>query len=145
MTVISVCYRYCIKGLLSGKIVLLTTHNTRYFQEADQIVYLREGKHEELKFDAPQREMLVKESVEHDKEMSEDNKDECHEDNERNDKKSINQDVEERGIGRVTFKVYKEYFAYGAYAIVCFIVALVYFSGQGKKIEFINFLVVTFH
>ena len=142
MTVKFVCYRYCIKGLLSDKIVLLTTHNTRYFQEADQIVYLKEGKHEESKFDAPQGEMLLKESIEHEEEMSEDNKDECHEDNKRNDKKSINQDVEERGIGRVTFKVYREYFAYGAYTIVCFIVALVYFSGQGKKIgefEFINF------
>jgi hypothetical protein len=41
---------------------------------------------------------------------------------------------EERETGKVAFKVYKEYFLYGASAIVLFIIALAFFSGQGKVI-----------
>ena len=88
---------------------------------------------EGLKVDALQSEMLLLESDGHDENMSEDSDDECYEDNEENNKRTINQDDEERGIGRVAFKVYKEYFTYGAWAIVCVIVAFVYFSGQGKN------------
>ncbi|CAB4039916.1 multidrug resistance-associated 4-like, partial [Paramuricea clavata] len=35
-------FRNCIRGLLSSKIVLLTTHDTRYYQEADHIIHLAE-------------------------------------------------------------------------------------------------------
>ena len=129
----SISYRYCIRGLLAKKIVLLTTHNSRYFHEADEIIYLRGGKIEELKIDVLQSEMLLLESASHDENMSEDSDDECYEDNEEDNKRTINQDEEERGIGRVAFKVYKEYLTYGAWAIVCIIVALVYCSGQGRN------------
>ena len=85
---------------------------------------------EELKVDALQSEMLLLESEGHDENMSEDSDDEGYQDN---NKRTINQVDEERGIGRVAFKVYKEYFTYGAWAIVCFIIALVYLSGQGRN------------
>ena len=77
--------------------------------------------------------MLLLESARHDENMSEDSDDECYQDNEENNKRTIKQDDEQRGIGRVAFKVYKEYFTYGAWATVCFIVALVYFSGEGEN------------
>ena len=88
---------------------------------------------EELKVDVLQSEMLLLESARHDENMSEDSDDECYQDNEENNKRTIKQDDEERGIGRVAFKVYKEYFSYGARPVVCFIVALVFFSGQGRQ------------
>ena len=128
-----ISHRHCIRGLLAKKIVLLTTHNSRYFHEADEIIYLRGGKMEELKVDALQSEMLLLESARYDENMSEDSDDECYQDNEDNDKRTINEDDEERGIGRVAFKVYKDYFSYGARPVVSFIVALVFFSGQGRQ------------
>ena len=76
--------------------------------------------------------MLNLESVKHDEDMSKDSDDECHDNNEVNNKRTINQDDEERGIGRVAFKVYKEYLTYGAWSMVCIIVALVYLSGEGR-------------
>ena len=88
---------------------------------------------EELKVDALQSEMLPLESASHDEKMSEDSDDEFYQDNEENNKRTIKQDDEERGIGRVAFKVYKEYFTYGAWAVVCFMVVLVYCSGQGRS------------
>ena len=118
---------------MANKIVLLTTHNSRYFHEADEIIYLSGGKIEELKVDVLKSEMLPLESARHDEKISEDSDDEGYQDTEENNKRAINQDDEERGIGRVAFKVYKEYFTYGAWAIVCFIVALVYCSGQGRR------------
>ena len=86
---------------------------------------------EELKIDGLQSEMLPLENASHDEKMSEDSDDECYQDNEENNKRTIDQGDEERGTGRVAFKVYKEYFTYGAWAIVCLIFALVYCSGQG--------------
>jgi hypothetical protein len=47
---------------------------------------------------------------------------------------TLNLEEEERETGRVAFKVYKEYFLYGASAIVWFIIASLFFSGQGKEI-----------
>ena len=128
-----ISYRHCIRGFLANKIVLLTTHNSRYFHEADEIIYLRGGKMEEPKVDALQSEMLLPKSASHDENMSEDSDDECYQDNEENNNEAIKQDDEERGTGRVPFKVYKEYFTYGAWSIVCFVVTFVYFSGQGRK------------
>ena len=75
--------------------------------------------------------MLLQESVSHDEDMSKDSDDEYYDNYEENNKRTINQDDEERGIGRVAFKVYKEYFTYGAWATVCFVVAMVYLSGEG--------------
>ena len=63
--------------------------------------------------------------------MSKDSDDECYDNDEESNKRTINQDDEERRTGRVAFNVYKEYFTYGAWAIVCFIVAMVYLSGEG--------------
>lgn len=47
----------------------------------------------------------------------------------------LKQGREKHEIGRVAFKVYKEYLLYGASAIVLFIFILVFFSGQGKEID----------
>ena len=75
--------------------------------------------------------MLLQESVRHDEDMSKDSDNECYDNNEENNEKTINQDDEERGIGRVALNVYIEYFTYGAWGVVCFIVAMVYLSGEG--------------
>ena len=76
--------------------------------------------------------MLLLENVRHDEDMSKDSDDECYDNNEEINKKTINKDDEQRGLGRVAFKIYKEYLTYGAWAIVCFIVAMVYLSGEGR-------------
>ena len=75
--------------------------------------------------------MLLQESVRDDEDKSKDSDDECYDNDEENNKRTINQDDEERRTGRVVLNVYKEYFAYGAWAIVCIIVAMVYLSGEG--------------
>ena len=111
--------------------MLLTTHNTRYFQEADQIHHLKDGKIIELKVDDTQTGL--QELVRRNEKISKDNEDECNEYKKENDNQTMKQVDEEREGGRVAFKVYKEYCLYGSCAVVCFIVALVYVSGQGKK------------
>ena len=124
------CFRNCIKGLLAGKIVLLSTHNSRYFKEADQIVHLRGGKIKEFKADSSDL-MLLEKSTTQDKTL--DNK--YREYNKENDKNTTVQEDEERGFGRVAMKVYKEYLLYGTWPSVTFIVVLMFFTGQGKIVK----------
>ena len=47
---------------------------------------------------------------------------------------TLKHEWEERKTGRVGFKVYNEYFSYGGWAFVLFVIGLVFFSGQGKEI-----------
>ena len=51
------------------------------------------------------------------------------------DKKTTVPDDEERGFGRVSMKVYKDYLLYGAWPSLTFIVVLVFFTGQGRIVK----------
>ena len=133
MTIIKISFRHCFRGLLSDKIILLTTSNTRYYQEADRIIHLKDGKIRELKAGVqlaelcgPENDTTTEEKKSADDEMpyDPDNLDIG---------VPLKQEREKREVGRVAFKVYKEYFSYGASAIVWFFLVLVLFSGQGKK------------
>ena len=55
--------------------------------------------------------------------------------NEEKDKKKTALDEEERGFGRVSMNVYKNYLLYGAWTSLAFIVVLVFFIGQGKIVK----------
>jgi hypothetical protein len=109
----------------------LTTHDTRYYHEADHIVHLKGGKIEELKAELTlaepelDQQNATPDGGDHDVWGDPSGPGEA---------ETLNLEEEERETGRVALKVYMEYFLYGASAIVWFIIALLFFSGQGKEI-----------
>ena len=120
---------------MSDKIILLTTSNTKYYHEADHLVHLKDGKIRDLQVDLSLTELQewIKKGTRPDKKKSADYEI-SHDPNEPTIGQSLKQEREKRELGRVAFKVYKEYFLYGASAIVLFLFILTFFSGQGRKI-----------
>jgi hypothetical protein len=112
----------------------LTTHDTRYYQEADQIIHLAGGKIEEFKtgLSLAEFDLLQRNRVPDGKKAGV--QDVWCFSNEEEGMETLKLEKEERETGRVAFKVYKEYFLYGVSAILLFIVFLVFYSGQGKKL-----------
>ena len=115
----------------------MTTPNTRYYQEADHIIHLEDGKITELKDDLPLAEFegLQKDTTQGEKESAD--HETSHDQNEISSGQSLKLQKEKREFGRVAFKVYKEYFLYGASIIVLFFFVLVFISGQGKKMDLV--------
>ncbi|XP_028391901.1 multidrug resistance-associated protein 4-like [Dendronephthya gigantea] len=122
-------FRHCIRGLLANRIVLLTTHDTKYYHQADRIVYIRNGKVEELtpQTYAPSPDSKMKKlNEEHDEKTVT-----LRGSGEHGGAQTLQPEEEERETGRVAFNVYKEYSLFGASASVLVVIALVFFSGQG--------------
>ena len=136
-------FKYCLRSLLADRIVLLTTTTSSYLKEADYIVKLKNGvivakgnfdsvKHAftDIEFGDDQRNVTSADShlesfhgnpaeeVEQSERMSE----------------SYKEAEEDRETGNVSFKVYVDYFLNGAPGFVLFLVAFVFFSGQGKLV-----------
>ena len=111
---------------MANKIVLLTSHDTRYYREADRIIHLKDGKIED-EHSLVERELEEKSATRETKTA----KDVWCDPGKHEKATSLKQEEEDREHGRVAFKVYKEYFLYGASAIVLFIISIVFLSGQG--------------
>ena len=112
----------------------MTTHHPRYRKEADKIIYLKDGKIEEFKDELPLAESELENATPDGKTAGDVGvwRDPRELDESLTSGDVLLQQEEDRETGRVAFKVYKEYFLYGASAIVLFVIALVFFSGQGK-------------
>ena len=114
----------------------MTTDQPRYRQEAGHIINLIDEKIEELKDELPS---AASENTAPGGKSAE-GTDVWRNPSETEDSTAsgdvLRQEEEERETGRVAFKVYKEYFLYGASATVLFIIAMVFFSGQGKRAHF---------
>ena len=114
----------------------MTTHASKYYRDADHIVHLnggiitRQGDFQDLK-----AELSLAESDWDQKRALRDGKAEevWHDPCKPGGGETLEEQVEERKVGRVSFSVYKEYFSYGASALALCIIALVLFSGQGKE------------
>ena len=126
---LSISYRHCIQELLANKIILLTTHDTKYYHEADHIVHLRDGKIEVLETYTTFSDSNLGKGSEKNKKKIE----ALGDSGERERAQTLKPQEEGHEIGRVAFNVYKEYFLFGGSALVLIVIALVFFSGQGKK------------
>ncbi|XP_028408178.1 multidrug resistance-associated protein 4-like isoform X2 [Dendronephthya gigantea] len=120
-------FRYCIRGVLANRIILLTSNGTKYYNEADHIVHLKGGKIEGQKNDMkfPDFDLKNKSEKQHEKMAAWNDFDE------QKEMRPLKVEEEWRERGRVSFNVYKEYFLFGASALVLFIIAVVFLSGQG--------------
>ena len=45
---------------------------------------------------------------------------------------SLEEEIEERKVGKVSWRVYQEYFRYGATPLFLFLVPVIFYSGEGK-------------
>ena len=118
---------------MSDKIILLTTSNNRYYHEAEHIIHLKDGKIRKVQADLSLAELEKIQKDTRPGEKKSADQEILHDPNELASGQSLKQERENREIGRVSSKVYKDYFLYGASAIVLFLFILVFFSGQGKK------------
>ena len=136
-------FMYCIRGLLADRIVFLTTNNSRYLSKANYMVKLERGivvnqgnfqttNDEDIEMALVRRPRLLKSQ----KSFSIENLTAIPEDSEESESmaKILREEEEYREIGMVPFKVYREYFTYGAPVLVLLLVALVYLFGQGTEI-----------
>ena len=128
--------RKCIQGLLSDRIVLLTTHATKYYSVADRIVLLEggtiatQGNLETLKTTLPLTESVHDEPGIKDNEMV-GNVELWGDTGKSIEGVNLEEEEEERKRGIVPLKVYLEYFLYGASPFILLLVPVVYFSGGG--------------
>ena len=121
--------------MLSDKIILLTTPNNRYFHEADLIIHLKDGKIREITADLSLAELEKIEKYTQAEEQKSEHHETVNDPNGLTSGEPLKQESEKREVGRLAFRVYKEYLLYGASAIVLSVFILVFFSGQGKKID----------
>ena len=129
-------HRNCIRGLLSDRIVLLTTQATKYYSLADRIVQLDrgtiavQGDFETLKTKLPLTEpapvelgVKDREIVDHDEVWSRTEKTmKC---------ANMKEEEEDRKRGLVSLKVYLKYLLHGASPLILVFFLVVYFSGAG--------------
>ena len=135
-------FTHCLRGLLVDRIVLLSTHTTRFRKEADYIVKLKRGVVvSQGTFESMKDKLIGMGSEEdyHSLTFEEENS-EMDESLRREIKENEPTDAlfclakEDRETGNVSFKVYLKYFTYGASIAVLLFVALVLWSGQGKTL-----------
>ena len=116
----------------------MTTHASKYYRNADHIVHLnggiitRQGDFQELKAELS----LAESDLTHQQRALPDGKNAeevWHDSCKPGGGETLEEQVEERKVGRVSFSVYREYFSYGASALALCIIALVFLSGQGKE------------
>ena len=136
-------FTFCLRGLLVDRIVLLSTHTTHFMKEADYVVKLKRGVIvSQGKFESMKDELtgMGSEEDHHSLTFAEENavmdKSQMKKEMEENEPTGalFCQVKEDRVTGNVSFKVYGEYFTYGASVAVLLFVALVLLSGQGKII-----------
>ena len=109
-------------------------HNARYYDEADHIIHLKGGIVEQHQSEPAtmQPELDQRNTrLDGDKAVSQEV---WRDPNKTRQTGPLKHEGEERKIGRVKFKVYKEHFLHGGWAFVLFVVGLLFFSGQGKEI-----------
>ena len=128
-------FRNCIQGLLSDRIVLLTTHATKYYPMADRIVQLGEGgviltqgSYETFKTTLPLNVSLEDDTSPKDRvdrrELWGDNEEFV-------EGVNLEKEEEERKSGTVSLKFYVEYLLHGASPFIALLVPVLYISGAG--------------
>jgi ABC-type multidrug transport system ATPase subunit len=122
--------------LLSDRIVLLTTHATKYYADAAHIVQLEggtivaQGSFEALKTTLPLKGSILDESCARGSKIvgqrevwSHDGKDV--------EGVNLQEEEEDRKSGSVSLKLYLEYLLHGASPFILVLVPVLYFSGAG--------------
>ena len=129
-------HRKCIQGLLSDRMVFLTTHSTKYYSTADRIIQLEagsilaQGNLETLKNTLAFEEFVHEEPGKQDMKIVDDGEVwgcsgkfvEC---------ANLEKEEEDQKRGSVSLKVYLKYLLYGASPCILFAVPILYFSGAG--------------
>ena len=123
--------RQCIQGLLSDRIVLLTTHATKYCAVASHIVHLDGGRIvNQGTFEAVKSSLPIDESNEKTS-KSESQRNVWSDAGELMRGVSLKEEKEDRNFGSVSWKLCLDYFRNGASCLFLIIVPIIYFSGQG--------------
>ncbi len=121
---------------MSDRIVLLTTHATKYYAEADHIVQLQggtivaQGSFEALKTTLPVKGSSLDESCAKDSKIDGQSEVWVHDGK---DEQGVNlqEEEEDRKSGSVSLKLYLEYLLHGASPLILLVVPVLYFSGAG--------------
>lgn len=136
-------FEHCLKNLLSDRIVVLTTHADRFIKEADKILKLAGGQIvAQGTFDDVIGELSDSnhERDETARLLGDDEDDVCSTNGD--DEMTLSEirnvahsrEVKEDHLtGSISWNIYTRYFLHGAPAWILLLIALVFYSGQGKE------------
>ena len=130
-------YRCCIRGLLSDRIVLMTSHMNQYFPDADHLVHVEEGRIvNQGDFEAmkPTLQMMMSNLDQRSTKESKNEHAVWSAIGESSGGVNLEEERENRQSGRVSLKLWFEYFHHGASLFFLILIPVLYFSGAGQSV-----------